>query len=236
MVIQDAMRHHPSDELIVEYASGGLAEGWSIVVATHLALCPECRRRAGQAEQAAGMLISTLACDEVATDDGWARMRARILSEEKTVSTAQPDAPRNRDAKFDRRMTRQSPPVLPQPLRDYVGADLDRLAWRPLGRGAYHIPIAVSDRETRVRLLRIPAGKPVPEHSHGGRELTLVLAGSFHDATGRFGRGDLEEAYEDLEHQPIAGPEEDCICLVATDAPLRFSSWLVRLVQPVIGI
>ncbi len=85
-------------------------------------------------------------------------------------------------------------------------------------------------------MLRIPAGKPVPEHSHGGRELTLVLCGSFSDAQGRFSRGDIEEADEDLEHQPIAGLEEDCICLAVTDAPLKFKNWLVRLVQPVLGI
>ncbi len=87
-----------------------------------------------------------------------------------------------------------------------------------------------------MRLLRIPAGKPVPEHSHGGRELTLVLAGSFSDETGRFARGDIEDADENLEHQPIADEGEDCICLAVTDAPLKFRSWFVRMVQPVLGI
>ena len=45
---------------------------------------------------------------------------------------------------------------LPEPLRSYVGGDFDTLRWRPLGRGAYHIPIRTGDRETKVRLLRIP--------------------------------------------------------------------------------
>ncbi len=78
------------------------------------------------------------------------------------------------------------------------------MKWKPLGRGAYHIKIKTGDADTSVRLLRIPAGKPVPEHSHGGRELTLVLKGSFYDGQGRFARGDLEEADQDVEHQPIA--------------------------------
>jgi putative transcriptional regulator len=34
----------------------------------------------------------------------------------------------------------------------------------------------------------------------------------------------------------VATPEEDCICLAVTDAPLKFRSWFMRLVQPVIGI
>ena len=41
---------------------------------------------------------------------------------------------------------------------------------------------------------------------------------------------------EDLQHVPTATADADCICLAVTDAPLRFRSWLVRLVQPVLGI
>ena len=136
---------------------------------------------------------------------------------------------------------RTSPPTghgsgLPEPLRSYVGGDIDALKWRSLGRGAYQIPIRTGDGETRVRLLRIPAGKPVPEHSHGGRELTLVLAGSFVDGDDIFARGDLEDADASLTHQPVATPDTDCICLAVTDAPLRFRSWIVRAIQPILGI
>jgi putative transcriptional regulator len=101
---------------------------------------------------------------------------------------------------------------------------------------AKQILIGTDDKETQVRLLRIPAGKPVPEHSHGGRELTVVLTGSFHDEVDEFGPGDIEDADGSLTHQPIAGAAEDCICLAVTDAPLKFSSRLVRLVQPFLGI
>ena len=48
--------------------------------------------------------------------------------------------------------------------------------------------------------------------------------------------GDLEEADETVEHQPVAGAGEDCICLAVTDAPLRFKSRFMRLVQPILGI
>ena len=87
-----------------------------------------------------------------------------------------------------------------------------------------------------ARLLRIPAGRPVPDHSHGGLELTLVLAGAYSDATGRYRRGDFQEAEEDLEHQPHAAPGGDCISLVITNAPLCFSNFGARLIQPLLGI
>jgi putative transcriptional regulator len=67
-------------------------------------------------------------------------------------------------------------------------------------------------------------------------ELTLVLQGAFADENDRFGRGDIEIADEDLEHTPVALAGEDCICLAATDAPLRFRGLIPRLAQPLLRI
>ena len=87
-----------------------------------------------------------------------------------------------------------------------------------------------------ARLLYIPAGAAVPDHGHNGTELTLVLRGAFEDEVDHFGPGDIEVANEDLDHTPIADIGEDCICLAATDAPLRFNSWLPRIAQPFLRI
>jgi putative transcriptional regulator len=67
-------------------------------------------------------------------------------------------------------------------------------------------------------------------------ELTLVLQGAFRDDVDRFGPGDVEIATEDLEHTPVAEGGVPCICLAATDAPLRFNSFLPRVLQPVFRI
>lgn len=223
-----SVRHQVSDELLLDYASGSLSEGWRIAVASHLALSPQSRRRLAVMELTAGALIEEEQPESFTADDddAWSAMRTRLAAGGGALSGGV-DTPRpvSRDAI-----------VLPEPLRSYAGGDVGSLKWRPLGRGAYHILIPTADKSTSVRLLRIPAGKPVPEHGHGGRELTLVLSGSFNDGGEIFARGDLEEADETLEHQPVATSGEDCICLAVTDAPLKFRSWLVRLVQPVLGI
>ena len=96
--------------------------------------------------------------------------------------------------------------------------------------------ILSADREGSVRLLYIPGGQAVPDHSHNGLELTLVLQGSFSDETGRFGVGDLEIGDESLHHTPTADAGDPCICLAATDAPLRFNAFLPRLLQPLFKI
>ncbi len=219
------VRHHLSDRLLAAYATGELAEGWSLAVATHLALCPECRSRLRRFEAAAGEMLDELQGDRDDMEGSWAQVRERLTNTDVLPKPV-----------ISRPTERLDGAVLPEPLRSYLGGDAHELRWKPLGRGAHHVLIPTLDDETTARLLRIPAGKPVPEHSHGGRELTLVLSGSFSDRTGRFGRGDIEEADEMLEHQPVAGVEEDCICLAVTDAPLRFKSRFLRLIQPVLGI
>lgn len=222
-----SISHHISDDLLMSYAAGSLAEGWSIAVATHLALCPSCRRRLAVAESVGGGLLETMeddaSVDPSSVDQSWAEVRSLMQQQDREAPAIHKTSPGRGGG-------------LPEPLRSYVGGDFETLKWRPLGRGAYQIPIKTGDRETMVRLLRIPAGKPVPEHSHGGRELTLVLAGSFHDGTGLFARGDLEDADASLTHQPVATPEADCICLAVTDAPLKFRSWIMRAIQPLLGI
>ena len=56
------------------------------------------------------------------------------------------------------------------------------------------------------------------------------------DEDDRFDAGDVEVANEDLHHTPVAAEGMDCICLAATDAPLRFNGLVPRLAQRFIGI
>ena len=80
------------------------------------------------------------------------------------------------------------------------------------------------------------AGAAMPNHSHNGTELTLVLKGAFQDADGYFARGDIEIADSDVQHIPVADIHEDCICLAVTDAPLRFEGLLPRILQKFVRI
>ena len=125
---------------------------------------------------------------------------------------------------------------LPNPLNNYVEKGLSEISWRSLGLGASQFLIPIDDKSATARLIKIAAGTKVPSHSHQGPEMTLVLSGSFSDNTGHYTVGDLQEANEELTHQPHAGSLSNCICLAITDAPLRFNSLTARLTQPIIGI
>ena len=86
------------------------------------------------------------------------------------------------------------------------------------------------------RLLRIQPGVSVPHHTHKGNELTMILRGSYSDEMGRFSQGDVADLDDDIRHQPIVDTDEECICLIATEAPLQFTGIMGRLAQPFIGL
>ena len=126
--------------------------------------------------------------------------------------------------------------MIPEPLRSYLGGDLDSLHWSRVAPRVQQILIRTPGSGPRARMLRFQAGTQVPAHGHGGRELTLVLCGSLHDGGAVLQRGDVAQTDETTEHQPFAGPERDCVCLAVTDAPLRFKGTFARLLQPWFGI
>lgn len=208
-----AITHHIPDGLVDAYVTGNLPHPFAVVVAAHLSLCDACRARAEAAESLGGALLDRITPSRIS-----AGMQERVLA-------ALDEAP--------------PPPaipasgIFPAPVMAALGGQPPR--WRMLG-GGIRQQILSLDAEGALRLLYIPPGRAVPEHSHGGLELTLVLQGSFSDCAGRFARGDVETARDDVHHQPIAGPDAPCICLAATDAPLRFRAMLPRLLQPLFRI
>ncbi|WP_425995153.1 ChrR family anti-sigma-E factor [Afipia sp. DC4300-2b1] len=216
------IQYHISDDLLLGYSSGNLDEASSLLVATHLALCPHCRTRAGSADSLGGYMLDVVpetAVSPSMLDTLLARVRSDgDLHQPASASRFSSDA------------------VIPEPLRGYVGGDLKDLKWVRLAPRVQQIMIDTPDCPSQARLLRFQSGMSVPEHGHRGRELTLVLTGSLCDRETILRRGDISETDERTEHQPYAGPDEDCVCLAVTDAPLRFKGMLARLLQPLFGI
>ncbi len=216
------VKHHPSDEHLLDYASGAMLEAWSLAIATHLTFCPVCRHRVAEMEELGGTLLD----DETPSD-------ACDISFDGLMQAI--DA-RDADISPDPAVDESAGTLLPAPLRRYVGASAEHIKWRRIGPGTRQSIIPLSEGGATARLLCIAPGLPVPEHTHGGLEMTLVLSGAFEDHIGRFGPGDLEEADEGVTHQPVAAAGESCICLAVTDAPLRFKSLAARVVQPFVHI
>ncbi|MEP2782958.1 MAG: ChrR family anti-sigma-E factor [Pseudoruegeria sp.] len=209
------IKHHISDSLMAAYVSGHLPHPYAIVVASHISMCDECRSNHDSHLAAGGSILTSLSAATVSDN-----LKNRVFDLLDEAPPAEPK-PQKRQG------------VYPAPVMEALKGKQPK--WRSLGMGVKQ-SILWDNTEGSVRLLYIPGGKAVPEHGHNGLEMTLVLQGAFADDDGRYGVGDVEITDEDVDHTPIAEPGPACICLAATDSPLRFKSVVPKLLQPIFRI
>lgn len=210
-----------SEELLLRYAAGQLRPAPALVVASHLAMSPSSRRFVAGLESIGGTLLADEPMAELS-----AGLFERTLAELDTPVRPERFAPVRPHEALDMGVP------LPEPL---ARRSISR--WKWLGPGMRFARVEMpEDPDHNLVLLRVPAGRALPEHSHSGEELTLVLKGAFHDETGRYGVGDLIHEDEETDHTPAVDMDGECICLAAIEGPMRIKSWLGRMVQPFLGL
>ncbi|OJU51801.1 MAG: transcriptional regulator [Brevundimonas sp. 67-6] len=208
--------HIPAEETLLAYAAGTLRAPEAAVVAAHLALCPESDRFVAELQALGGALLGSLPPTALAADS-LGRMMARIDAD---GGEAGAELPMNDMAD------------LPEPLRRYPLGP-----WRWLGPGTRVRTVGVpKDGDCRVLMFSIGPGRKMPQHTHDGVEMTLVLEGSYRDESGHFGPGDFEEADTATDHQPVVDSDIPCLCLVALDGQIRLSGLVGRMIQPFVRL
>ena len=215
------IRHHPGSESLMSCSAGSMPEAFAAVMAAHMDVCPQCREELAVMEDIGVVLFKNLSPAPMTT--AFPVMAAHRAEADGDCTVA--------------RSNKNSAGDVPAPLRSITGDYLDDIAWKRLAPGLMHYQIPLSKRAVGdLRLVKVAPGMELPEHGHGGSELTLVLRGSYSDKTGRYGVGDLADLDDNIEHQPVADAIEGCICLIASDHKIRFKSILARLVQPFTGM
>jgi putative transcriptional regulator len=209
--------HHLDDATLMSFAAGSLPAALSAVAAAHVAMCPRCRREVAGLERVGGTLLGELLPAALERSEPPASPGTSIME------VTQPGKGDGTDRS------------VPKVLARLLDSGLDGIQWRRLGLGVWVHRLPLTGRGG-LGLLKVAPGRMVPEHGHGGAELTLVLRGSFHDATGTYRPGDVADLDETIEHTPIADPGPECICLVASEKPARFRGLLARLLQPLHGL
>lgn len=214
---------HLDDATLLSYSAGALPAALAVVASAHLERCASCREHLLDADRIGGVLVQRQRVDAPA-DDARTAMLALLDAEPA-------DAPSMPPAEL---IEERDPDRLPSALHPWFGPSMRALRWRRVAPGVQRIRasgIAGGD----LMLLRIAPGSKLPLHSHGGSELTMILDGAYDDLLGHFGPGDVADLDGETLHQPVTSPGVPCICVAATDAPLVFSSWMARTLQPLFG-
>lgn len=212
---------HPDATWLLDYANGTLTPGFELLLSAHLAACPDCAMALRDAERLGAELMLggpasalTLKPDTIfdheEDDSAWIKPRPANALERDRVD-------------------------LQQLVGTYLDCGLGALPWRSAGKGLKIARLRAGPDE-KIWLLRAAPDTVLPRHTHGGSELTLVLKGAYFARDAIYSAGDVEDADETVDHQPVVTRDGECICLAVTEAPLRFHGWLPRLAQGFLGI
>lgn len=242
------MSHRPDIHWLTDYAAGTLPLSQALCVAVHLSFCPESRKQVEQLNSLGAIMFTNATNDsgnlnyEPLTtelpdgDDGSINqeLRSKVfdligkndIKRQPSSVTASPSANDASD---------QAEP-LPHCLEKLIPEGIDQLEWKKLGTALSVARLPAGDDSREVALHKIKAGGRVSNHDHRGREVTVVLQGSFSDQDGLYLPGDflVKEAGE--EHRPIASEDAECICLSVLEAPVKFTGPITSLINPFLKI
>ncbi|MEO1240947.1 MAG: ChrR family anti-sigma-E factor [Pseudomonadota bacterium] len=216
-------RYHPGEDWLAAYASGGIDEQTSVLIATHLTYCPECREEVARHEEIGGALLDVLGAEKIdSLDEGEAFVAPKSLSESHDIDAPPPKG--------------SLAAIAPTPLLKYVyeitgKTDLESLSWSFYGVGIDRAVLVDGPEGPLVRLLRAKPGAKFPHHQHLSEELTVVLQGAYRDNTGRYDVGDVQCVPTEAAHQPIIEEGDICIALVVSERPTVPTNFLTRIAQ-----
>ncbi len=220
------INHHLDESTIMSFAAGSLPSAFAIVASGHIGHCNKCRAKVTKAQSLGGAVleeVEPVALSQGAANNLLERLEAEDRKMRQDVSASGPET-----ANGD---------VIPPLVASLLGVPFSEISWKRAGRGISTHQIELGENAaSKLFLMRIAAGRAVPEHGHAGHEVTLILSGAYNDKCGRFARWDVADLDPEFEHQPVVEDNEECICLVAVEKPARFKGFLPRLLQPFVGI
>jgi len=224
------IKHHPKLELLKSFVDGVLPASLSAGIAIHADMCPQCQKQIAQlTEQVAEAnfefeetFLDRFIVDEQQDVEEAATMNFDDMIAEITASDdVEPLSPRqDKFISFNDKDYR-----LPTALHRMV-----------LGKTAHigklsRARVQLDENEIHSSLLHIEPGGGVPEHTHKGFELTVLLDGSFEDEKGKYVKGDFIMLNGNHQHQPTS--TEGCLCYTVANDALHFTKGINKLLNPI---
>lgn len=212
---------HPAEVMLQHYVAGDLSAAASLVVAAHLDMCPHCQQLVQLYEEEQALTALTKSATSGNTD--LQQMLDTIFNSTPTTSKAEQLIEQDNACLFLEGRRFQLPPTLARQQAQIR-------PWSKMPGKLWRASVALGTTEN-ISLMYIGTHTSIPEHTHKGSELQLVLQGSFVDEFGSYQDGDLILLDSRHRHTPKT-TDEDCLILAVLDAPLHFTSGISRLLNP----
>lgn len=225
------IKRHPDTQWLTEYSAGSLPPSQALCVTTHLEFCPDCRLRCAEMLRLGASLFSAEpagVAEHRTLDEIWQKIQSPMPFSISTRQSRVIDRPTSFHVNY--------PSDFPNIIRKLIPHGTDNLHWTRLGSRLSIVTLtAADDPQREIALHKLSPGGSVANHDHHGREITVVLSGSFSDQHGQYQPGDFLVREPGDLHRPTASENRECICLSVSDAPVKFTGLLTRLLNPLIA-
>lgn len=214
------IKQHPSQEQLLAFAEGSLNSAEALVVSAHCDMCARCQKEVAQfTDDIASQSLaeeSTLV-EAVSFSSMFDAITQQPASQQ--ISAQVPDKTIELDG---RKFT------LPRTLRRYANHTGN---WSKLVGKLWQAPVNI-EGVGKANFIYMEKGGTVPEHTHKGNELTIVINGHFSDGMGHYQSGDFIAMNGTHTHAPYSNDDEGCLVFTIVDEPLHFTSGVARLLNP----
>ena len=213
---------HPTHRQLSEFSLGVMNSAEALIVSSHIDMCPKCRT-ALEAEQeiVAESVFASAEWAETQTDPALTSMLSEITQQ--TVDKAISVRFNKHYIELDGRKFE-----LPRTL----GRMANKIGnWSHLAGKIWQAPVELGG-DSKANFIYMEKGGSVPEHTHRGSEMTLVIDGEFCDGLASYDTGDFMLMTPDHQHEPISHADGGCLVFSIVDQPLHFTSGWARLINP----
>lgn len=212
---------HPNFKDLKAFSAGNCDPALALMISAHVDMCPQCQQECIEIQaELAGELITQLK-PNTSLDNHYHMMMSKI-TELPVFDTSLPEAS-NSSIELDGKFFE-----LPRALRRYVKSTGN---WSRLVGKLWQAPVDLGDIG-KANFMYMEKGGRVPEHTHKGTEMTLVIDGQFGDGIAKYDCGDFTVMNNKHNHLPHSEADDGCLVFTIVDQPLHFTAGVARLLNP----
>ncbi|UAL41524.1 ChrR family anti-sigma-E factor [Shewanella inventionis] len=224
------INYHPDQHLLSLHAKGELPLSMSIAISAHAEFCAHCQQQLDQMTLALSeqhfeqnQTIQPASIEQHGQlDDLLNQFLNNTLDSLDTEVKTKPQSSLVADNSVTIKGQQY---MLPRVFKQQITS-----GWQGIGKVS-RLRLDTGEPQARASLLHIAANGEIPDHTHKGSELTLLLAGEFSDCYNTYKPGDFMLLDQNHEHSPKT--TEGCLCYTIVDAPLYFTKGISKLLNPI---
>ena len=212
---------HPKYKDLQAFSAGNCEPAMALMVSAHVDMCTQCRHDCIDIQ--AGMARELF--DQSPQVDSLGNQFTQMMSQITDLPVAKIERlkPNPSAIELDGKFFE-----VPRALQCHVRNTGN---WSRLVGKLWQAPVDLGDIG-QANFMYMEKGGRVPEHTHKGTELTLVVDGQYGDGISEYDCGDFTIMNSQHNHLPHSEADDGCLVFTIVDQPLHFTAGIARLLNP----